>query len=178
MGRQRTRINNTCSQILVTIKSTSGGILLIKKEDQVIEWSGLHYSFEKSVNMIELILLDSDSTDTLLCNPTYVSNIQDLDNPFSINRNGGLVKSCQKCNIPYINDVWWNEKSITNIISMKYMADKSHASMYSKKKLALLVHMPNKIMKFKQFLLDYTLRIRTMKRFSYSPINSINSWIH
>ena len=65
MGRQRTRINNTCSQILVTIKSTSGGILLIKKEDQVIEWSGLHYSFEKSVNMIELILLDSDFTDTV-----------------------------------------------------------------------------------------------------------------
>ena len=69
--------------------------------------------------MKEPILLHSDSTDTVLCKPKYVSNIQDLDNPLIINTNGGLTKFHQKCDIPYINDIWYNKNDITNIISMK-----------------------------------------------------------
>ena len=43
--------------------------------------------FMQAENMKELILLDSYSTGTVLCNRKYLSNIQALDNPLSINTN-------------------------------------------------------------------------------------------
>ena len=95
--------------------------------------------------------MDSDSIDTEFCNPEYVSNIQDLDNPLSINIYVGLIKSHHKCNITYINDVWYNENSITKIISMKDMMEKFCIMVDLKEGPTLLVHMPNMIVKFKQF---------------------------
>ena len=62
------------------------------------------------------------------------------------------MKLHHNCDIPYINDVWYKNNSITYIISMKYMTDKFCIAMYLKEELALLVHMPNKIVKFKQLL--------------------------
>ena len=58
--------------------------------------------------MKELILLDSDSTGTVLCNRKYLSNIQALDNPLSINTNEELMKLHHKCYIPYIKNVSYN----------------------------------------------------------------------
>ena len=105
-------------------KSMSRSSLSSKKEDPVIGCSGLHCSFAQAINTKELILLDIDSTDTVFCNPKCVSNIQDLDNKLSINKNGGLMKSHHKCDITYINDVWYNKKYFTNIISMNDMTEK------------------------------------------------------
>ena len=62
------------------------------------------------------------------------------------------MKSHQKCDIPYINDVWYNKKYITNIINMKDMTNKYRVTIYPKEELTLLIHMPNKIVKSKQFL--------------------------
>ena len=59
----------------------------------------------KSANMKELVLFDSESADTVFCKPKYISNIQYVDNPLRINTNVGLMKSQQKCDIPYINDM-------------------------------------------------------------------------
>ena len=133
-------------------KSTSASTIATKKEEEpIIGWAGMHCSFAQTLNMRELILLDSDSTDTVFCNPKYVSNVRQSDEPLSISTNGGLMKSHMKCDIPYIDDVWYNEDSITNIISLKDMTNKFRVTMDSKEELALLVHMPDKIVKFKQF---------------------------
>ena len=74
-----------------------------------------------------------------------------MDSPLSINTNGGLIKLHQKCDISYINDVWYNKNSIANIISMKDMMDKFRDMVYSKEELPFLVHMTNKIVKFRRF---------------------------
>ena len=50
------------------------------------------------------------------------------------------MKSQQKFNIPYINGVWYNKNSITNIMSMKDMTEKFCVTVYSKEELTLLVH--------------------------------------
>ena len=73
-------------------KSTIWRSLSNKKEYLVIGWEGLHCTFAQSANMKEPILLESDSTETLFYKPKYVSNIQDLDNPLSINTNVGMAK--------------------------------------------------------------------------------------
>ena len=101
----------------------------------------MHCSFAQSLNMRELILLDSDSTDRVFCNPKYVSNIREAKEPLSISTNGGLMKSHKKCDISYMEDVWYNEDSITNIISLKDMTNKFRVTMDSKEELALWVHM-------------------------------------
>ena len=63
-------------------KSTSASTIATKKEDEpVIGWAGMHCSFAQTLNMRELILLDSDSKDTVFCNPKYVSNIQESNEP-------------------------------------------------------------------------------------------------
>jgi len=62
------------------------------------------------------------------------------------------MKSHMKCDIPYIDDVGYNKDSITNIISLKDMTNKFRATMDSKEELALLVHMPDKTVKLKQFM--------------------------
>jgi hypothetical protein len=106
--------------------------------------------FAQTVNMIELIRLDNDSTDTVFCNPKYVPNIRDLEDSLSISTNGGVMKSHQKCDIPHIKDVWYNENAMTNIISMNDMKNKFCVMIDLKEELALLVHIPKKIVKFKQ----------------------------
>jgi hypothetical protein len=60
-----------------------GSTVSSKKEEVVVGWAGLHCSFAQMVNVRELILLDRDSTDTVFCNPKYVTNIGDLNNPLS-----------------------------------------------------------------------------------------------
>ena len=67
-----------------------------------------------------------------------------------MNTNGGLIKLQQNYDISYINDIWYLKKSINNIISMKSMTDKFRIKMDSKEEMVLLVHMPNKIVKFKK----------------------------
>jgi hypothetical protein len=135
-------------------KSVIGGMdastMATKKEESAIGWSGPHFSFAQTVNMKDLILLDSDSTDAAFCNPKFVSNTQDLDESLSISANGGIMKSHQKCDIlhqkcdvPHMENVWFNKDLITNIISMQ--------DMDLKEELALLAHMTEKIVTFKQF---------------------------
>jgi hypothetical protein len=131
-------------------KST-GGSTITRNKEAVVGWTGLQCSFAQTVDIKELILLDSDSTDTVFCKPKYVMNIRGLNYPLSISTNGGELKSYKKCDIPHIDNVRYNKNSITNIISMKDMTDKFRVMMDSKEELALLVHMPDKIVKFKQF---------------------------
>jgi hypothetical protein len=152
MGYQQ--VPTTCSTVKQRRRETYGRKhrpISSKKQEAVVGWAGLHCSFAQTVNMKELILLDSDSTDTVFCNPKYVTNIRDLNNPLSISTNGGELKWYKKCDILHIDNVWFNENSITNIISMKDMTDKFRITMDSKEESALLGHMPDKIVKFKQF---------------------------
>ena len=62
------------------------------------------------------------------------------------------MKSHQKRDITYIKGMWYNKTFITNIIILKDVTEKFCLEMDLKEELALLVHMPNKIIMFKQFL--------------------------
>ena len=60
------------------------------------------------------------------------------------------MKLYQKCDITYINNVLYNENFITSIISMKEKTAEFCVTIDLEEELALLVHIPNKIVKFKQ----------------------------
>ena len=58
-----------------------------QKEEQIVGWAGLYCSLTQAVNMKELILLDSDSTNTVFCTPKYESNVRDSEEPLIISTN-------------------------------------------------------------------------------------------
>jgi hypothetical protein len=110
----------------------------------------VHCSFAQYTKLQDLILLDSDSTDTIFCNPKYITNIKDTDDQLEGITNGGPLMSKQRCDIPHLGECWYNEHSITNIIALSDMTKKFQVTMDSSKEKALLVHFPTKIVKFKQ----------------------------
>ena len=97
------------------------------------------------------ILLDSDSNTTVFCQKDYVSKIWDVESNMKIATNGGgAMMSTQKCFVPNLGEHWFNEESMTNIIALADMADKYKVTMDTSNERAMLVHMDNKIIKFKQ----------------------------
>ena len=104
----------------------------------------------KNLNMKELILLDSDSNVTIMCNRKYVTNVCGTNDTMHIETNGGMTTTKQKCFIPDIGEHWFSENSITNILSLSDIADKHRVTLDTDEEKAFKVHFPRKIVKFKQ----------------------------
>jgi hypothetical protein len=121
-----------------------------KKAEVHVGWAGVHCSFAQLTNLKDLILLDSDSTDTVFCNPEYVTNIHETEATLKIMTNGGPMVSEKRCSVPHLGDHWYNEDSITNIMALCDVTDKFRVTMDSSKEKALLVHMPHKVIRFTQ----------------------------
>jgi hypothetical protein len=119
-----------------------------KKPEPHVGWAGVHCSFAQYTNLQDLILLDSDSTDTIFCNPKYVTNITDTEEQLEVMTNGAPLMSTQKCEIPHLGECWYNPHSITNIIALSDMTKKFRVTINSSKEKAQLVHFPNKVVKF------------------------------
>ena len=65
-------------------------------------WVNLHFSFFQSKEMKKLVLLDSNSTDTVFCNKTYVTNIRKSDKPLILKTNSGTIVTTEICQVPYL----------------------------------------------------------------------------
>jgi hypothetical protein len=61
------------------------------------------------------------------------------------------MNSTQKCDVPHLGECWFNKDSITNIIAMCDMRKKFRITMDTNKEAALVVHMPKKAVKFKEW---------------------------
>ena len=57
----------------------------------------------------DLVLLDSDSTNTIFCNKEYVKNIQEAKKLLVIHKNGGTLTVTQTCNIPQLGQRCYNQ---------------------------------------------------------------------
>jgi hypothetical protein len=121
-----------------------------KNPEVQVGWAGVHCSFAQLTNLKDLILLDSDPTDTVFCNSEYVSNISATNEALKIMTNGGPMVSKQWCTVPHLGEYWYNEDSITNIMALCDVTDKFRVTMDSSKENALLVHMPHKVICFTQ----------------------------
>ena len=123
-----------------------------------IGWAEVHRMFAQDKeeenfeeNLKKLILLDSDSNATIFCEKDYVTDIWDVNETMGVGTNGnGQLVSSKKCFVPDLGEHWFNSESMTNIIAMKDMTDKYRVTMDSAVEKALFVHMPKKIVVFKQ----------------------------
>jgi hypothetical protein len=79
------------------------------------------YSFTQGSSMRDWVLLDSDSTHTIFCNPEYVSDIVDVDETLNLWTNGGVLVSNQMCHVAGLGQRWFNSRAIANVISLADM---------------------------------------------------------
>ena len=66
-----------------------------------------------------MLLLDSCSTVDLFCNNNLVTKIWKSKNSMTVKGNGGDLKTHKKAYVENYGEVWFNERAITNIMSLK-----------------------------------------------------------
>ena len=118
--------------------SNSGG------DPSVASWLGhqmgyqLGHQFAQSItDMKEWILLDSQSTVNLFCNPRYVNNIRKAHAILQLSTNTGQKAITTVADVPDYGTVWFDYESITNIFSLADMSDKYRVTFDSANKQAL-----------------------------------------
>ena len=95
------------------------------------------------------ILLDSQSTISVFCNPTMLSNIRKSTHVLRAITNGGHQDSCTIGNFPNLGEVWYNKKSIANILSLADVRRVCRVTMDSSVEPAIHVHrLDGTVMKF------------------------------
>jgi len=72
-----------------------------------------------SKNMKNVILLDSQSTMDLFCNPALVTGVHEAPSKMTVRSNGGQLIVDQQATVTgYNQKVWFSSKAITNIIAL------------------------------------------------------------
>ena len=90
--------SNTSSTDQSAISSQSGN--LSTQNDNHVGWACVHCSFLQEASLHDLILLDSNSTKTIFCNPKNVKNIQNTHETLELGTNGDPLHSTMKCDVP------------------------------------------------------------------------------
>ena len=155
-----------------TSASNSDSTLTSKISSKKIGWSNLQYDLSncrsnKEIELKDLVLLDSDSTNTLFCNRDYVKNIKKAKIPFEIQTNEGPLTVTQTCKIPFLVPHWFVEGAITKIISLADLSKNFIVTMDTAKEKTMVVHLKEKQVKFSQMLGGLYARNPKIKEIEY-----------
>jgi hypothetical protein len=112
------------------------------------------------LNLQKVILLDNQSTVSLFCDKSLVSNIRDSEEPLTLQSNEGSMKVHQIADIGRgQSPVWFSKRAITNILSLKEVV-KTYRVIYNSSDSAFFVlcedvGLPNMIFKMHSSGLHY-----------------------
>ena len=98
------------------------------------------------------VLLDSQSTVSVFRNACLLTNIRASTNKLKVITNGGTQTSTLVGNVPNFGPVWYNPKSIANILSLAAVRKVCRITMDTAVEAAMIVHKRDGLtMKFKEF---------------------------
>ena len=114
-----------------------------------IGWAGVHleHQFYQNSDLRTWILLDNQSSTNIFCNKDLVKNIKKVKKEMYLNTNAGTLRSNKQCTIPYfenLDEVWYNEKAMTNILSFARVRDLGYKIEYDSEDDTFTVNTPSK----------------------------------
>ena len=77
-----------------------------------------------SDDLRQLFLLDNQSTCNIFYNPKLLKNIHTTSNTMSVKGNGGSITTNKIGHLKNHGDVWFDERTITNILCLKNVKQK------------------------------------------------------
>ena len=124
-------------------------------DDKRTEWSGLQINLmnkkrKATEHMKDWIILDNGSTMSLFANPDLVEKIRESKNTLELHTNTGCKRNKTEADVPGFGTVWFDPDAIANIFGFADLVDKHRITYDSAKEDAFLIHMPQKIVKFKR----------------------------
>ena len=92
-----------------------------------------------------MMLLYSCSTVDLFCNKNLVTKIWESKNSMTAKGNGGDLKTHKKACVKNYREVWFDERAITKITSLKNVKEKIRVTYDSGRDGTFTVHKPNRV---------------------------------
>ena len=107
--------------------------------------NALMFTFSQSRKNIPVnwILLDSQSTVDIFCNPRLVENICRVKDRMKMQCNAGTRVTNLVGDLPGYGPVWFNSRAIANVLSLKLVKEKYHIQYDSNAKDGFVVTKPN-----------------------------------
>ena len=93
--------------------------------------------------MQNMLILDSCSTVDLFCNKNLVTKIWESKNSVTVKKNGGDLKTHKKAYVENYGELWFNERAIMNIMSLKNVKENFKVTYDSDRDGTFTVHKPN-----------------------------------
>ena len=119
------------------------------------EWSGLHVSQVKKCKCFyaqeeDVIILDTGLSIGIVKDKKLVDKIKPSKSMLELATNAGRKKITQEAEVPGYGTVWFDKDALANIFSFAELKDKYQITYDSSQEDAFLIHMENKVVKFKR----------------------------
>ena len=98
---------------------------------------------KNKLQLRNMLLLDICSTVDLFCSKKLFTKIWESNNSMTVKVNGGDLKTHKKAYVINYGEVWFDERAITNIMSLKNIKEKFRVTYDSGRDGTFIVHKPN-----------------------------------